>query len=479
MTIRAWLLTGVLAAAGVVSLDAQSLAECQAARKHGKVEQARTCFNKLAGSNQPGIRAEAQWALNDYKGANDAFREAVAQSPKNPELRVRWGRMFLERDQPQDAVKLFEEALAIQENHAGAQLGMALAAADRFTSGATELAEKALKADPKMLEAQELLARIALEDNNNAKAIIEADKAIVMSPEALDALAIRATVDFMADKKTSPWMDRVMAINPVYGRAWETAGHFLVISRRYEEGIQCYRKPLQLDPTLWSAESELGVNLMRLGQEDEARTHLEKVYNEGLSTEPVRNTLKLLDSYKRFETFRTPRTVLRLDKKEAALLRPYFQAELDRALDTYEKKYKTHITQPVQIEVYPNHEDFAVRTMGMPGLGALGVTFGTVVAMDSPSGRKPGEWHWASTMWHELSHVYVLTATKHRVPRWFTEGLAVHEETAVSPEWGDRLSSEVISALEKKKLLPIADLDRGFVHPSHPSQVIVSYYHAG
>ena len=45
----------------------------------------------------------------------------------------------------------------------------------------------------------------------------------------------------------------------------------------------------------------------------------------------------------------------------------------------------------MQVEVYPDHEDFAVRTMGMPGLGALGVTFGNVVAMDSPSGRKPGQ----------------------------------------------------------------------------------------
>ena len=42
-------------------------------------------------------------------------------------------------------------------------------------------------------------------------------------------------------------------------------------------------------------------------------------------------------------------------------------------------------------------------------------------------------------MWHELSHVYVLNMTNFRVPRWFTEGLAVHEETAASPEWGDRL----------------------------------------
>jgi len=115
----------------------------------------------------------------------------------------------------------------------------------------------------------------------------------------------------------------------------------------------------------------------------------------------------------------------------------------------------------------------------MPGLGALGVTFGNVVAMDSPSGRPPGSFHWASTMWHELSHVYVLTATKHRVPRWFTEGMAVHEETAASPDWGDRLDPQVIRVIKEKKLLPISDLDRGFVRPSYPSQVVVSYFQAG
>jgi len=117
--------------------------------------------------------------------------------------------------------------------------------------------------------------------------------------------------------------------------------------------------------------------------------------------------------------------------------------------------------------------------MGMPGMGALGVTFGYSIAMDSPSGRPPGTFHWASTMWHEMSHVFTLTATGHRVPRWFTEGLAVHEETAVSPDWGDRLGPDVIAAIKGKKLLSVTELDRGFVHPNSPSQVLVSYFQAG
>jgi tetratricopeptide (TPR) repeat protein len=78
-----------------------------------------------------------------------------------------------------------------------------------------------------------------------------------------------------------------------------------------------------------------------------------------------------------------------------------------------------------------------------------------------------------------MSHVFILTATNHRVPRWFTEGLAVHEEAEVSPEWGGRVTPDVLVALRDKKLLPVAELDRGFIRPEYPTQVIVSYFQAG
>jgi len=218
---------------------------------------------------------------------------------------------------------------------------------------------------------------------------------------------------------------------------------------------------------------------MRLGLNEEAYTQLETCYKNGFQDSATTNSLKLMDSYKNFQTFQSDRTILKLHKKEADLLRPYFESELRRAIATYEDKYRFKLEKPVQVEVYPDHEDFAVRTLGMPGLGALGVTFGYVVAMDSPSGRKPGSFHWASTMWHELSHVFTLSMTNSHVPRWFTEGLAVHEETAVSPEWGDRLGPDEIAAIKTRQLLPITELDRGFVHPKSPPQVVISYFQAG
>ncbi len=424
-------------------------------------------------------RAEALWKQARYREANDAFRAAVAANPKNPDYHVRWGQFFLDRFQPKDAEAEFQEALGIRKDHTGALMGLARVAAESFDARAVKFARLALEADPKLVEARELLAWLALEDSDPASAAAEADKALAISPGALDAMAIHATIDLLDDKPESPWIQRILERNPRYGKAYETAGRFFVLNRRYEDGIAHFRKALEIAPDLLSARSQLGINLMRLGREKEAREHLEACYHNGHNDAATRNTLTLLDSYRNFETLRGGNVILKLHKKEAALLRPYFEAEAKRAIAAYEKKYGLKLDQPVQVEVYPDHADFAVRTLGMPGLGALGVAFGNVVAMDSPSGRPPGSFHWASTLWHELSHVFVLAATRHRVPRWFTEGMAVHEETAASPEWGDRLGPEVIAAIRDRRLLPVAELDRGFVRPAYRGQVEVSYFQAG
>jgi tetratricopeptide (TPR) repeat protein len=417
-------------------------------------------------------RAESLWKEHRYDESKNVFEALIAAHPRNAEYRVRFGRLFLERFNGPEAAKLFNEALEIEPKQAGALLGLALVAAEGFEAQASYFAQRALEADPHMVAARELLARLALEDNDPAKAAEEAHKALDMSANATQAKAILATIDWLNDKPGTPW-------DPHDGAAYETAGRIFILNRRYEEGIKLFRKAIAAQPDLWSAHSQLGVNLMRLGMEDEARAELELCFENHYRDAATVNTLRLMDSYKNFVTYKTDRTILRLHKKEAELLHPYFEAEMLRALNTYDKKYGFKLDRPVQVEVYPDHEDFAVRTMGMPGLGALGVTFGYVVAMDSPSGRPPGTFHWASTMWHELSHVYVLNMTNFRVPRWFTEGLAVHEETAASPEWGDRLDPHVIMALKDKKLLPVAELDRGFVRPEYPTQVVVSYFEAG
>jgi tetratricopeptide (TPR) repeat protein len=476
-------MTGAVVAVAIAIAQARaaaavSPASCAALAAHGRRADAQVCYTTLTRTNDHYLRAEGFWGLEQYQDANTEFRAAVAQDDRSALYRVRWGRLMHERFNESVASDLFGEALMRDPKNADAYLGLALVSATGFDARAGEYLTKALELNPKLVEAHELAASLSLEDSNWAQAAREADEALQANPEALDAMAIHAAVELLADRSPDEWLQKMLKVNPSYGKGYALVAANLVINRRYEEGVTYYRKAIELDPRLWSAHSELGINLMRLGQETEPKQHLELAYTNGYRNAATANSLKLLDSYKNFTTFRDDTVILKLNTKEAELLRPYFTEYTKRAIATYSAKYKVTLPGPVQIEVYPDHEDFAVRTMGLPGLGALGVTFGTVIAMDSPSGKKPGSFNWASTLWHEMDHVFVLTATNFRAPRWFAEGLAVHEEGEANPAWSDRLTPDIVVALKEKKLLPVAALDGGFVREAYPGQVLVSYYEA-
>jgi cellulose synthase operon protein C len=460
--------------------EGAALDRCADHREHGRVEQARACYTAaLRRERDPRVRAEAQWRLGHRQEANELFRRAVSERPRDAGARVAWGRLFLDSHNPAEAAKLFAEALQIEPDRAEAHLGLALAAALEFDEAASGHARRALELDAQLTEARVLLARLALEEDDVAAAEVHLDTASKMPGSPLPVYALRAALDLLAEKDDSAWIRKALDLNPAYGEIYATPARFFVLRRRYADAAELYRRAVTVDPELWSAHAELGLNLWRQGDEGAARRHLEIAHGGDPYSPTTVNSLRLMDSLARFATVRTPRGLLRLHAKEAELLRPYVEELLEKALDTFQAKYRFVPARRVQVEVYPDHEDFAVRTLGMPGLGALGVTFGYVVAMDSPSGRPPGSFHWGSTLWHELCHVFVLESTHRRAPRWIIEGLAVYEESIAGEGWGDHLTPDFIEAIREKKLLPIVQLDRGFVRPDYPGQVAVSYYQAG
>ena len=472
LTAIALLLLGTTAAAAAP-------ADCWQMRKHGHEAEARRCFNQLTQSQEEAVRAEGFWGLGEWDNANEQFRLATRSADSKPIYKVRWGMLLHERFNDREAADLLREALEKDPSNVDAYLGLAIVSSASFDGKATFYLAKALTLDPKRADAHELLASVALENDDRDVALAEADKAIALESDALDAMAVHAAIELINERSPDVWISKITAINPHYGEAYARIAHLLELHYRQDDAVTYYRKAVEAQPDFWGGHSALGIGLMRMGQQEEAQKELELSYNNGYRDAATVNSLRLLDSYKNYVTFRDDAMVLKLKKTESDLFRPYLQDELRAILSAYNKKYAMRLPRPVQVEVYPDHEDFAVRTMGMPGLGALGVTFGEVVAMDSPSARRPGDFNWGATLWHEMSHVYVLTATKNHVPRWFTEGLAVHEEGERSPEWGNRATPEVLIAIRDKKLLPILKLDRGFVYPEYPSQVVVSYFQAG
>src|ERR1700722_14446781 len=178
---------------------------------------------------QPTLQqAETLRKARRYMDANEGFKVLVEKTPKNAEYRVRWGRLYLEHWQPDEAFGLFNEAIEIDKNYAPAYPGLALISEEHYEGHAEERALKALELNPKLVEAQELMARLALEDNNNEKAAAEAKKGLALDANSVQAKAILATMDWLADKKETQW-------DPHDARGYETAGHFFTLNRRYAE----------------------------------------------------------------------------------------------------------------------------------------------------------------------------------------------------------------------------------------------------
>ena len=167
---------------------------------------------------------------------------------------------------------------------------------------------------------------------------------------------------------------------------------------------------------------------------------------------------------------------MRLDPAEVGVMREYAMPLAKQALQTLQKLYEFKVTGPILIEMFPKHDQFAVRTIGLPGfIGALGACFGRVVTLDSPNARDPGEFHWGETLWHEIAHVITLQMSNNRLPRWLSEGISVWEERRARPEWGREMDLAFAQAINDDKVLKLKVLNEGF---SDPRLISLSYYQA-
>jgi len=121
-------------------------------------------------------------------------------------------------------------------------------------------------------------------------------------------------------------------------------------------------------------------------------------------------------------------------------------------------------TRKTTIEMFPNHEQFGVRTTGLPWIGTVGACTGNVIAMDvpRPGGGLTGNFDWARVMRHEFTHTVTLGMTDNRIPHWLTEAAACSEEQAPRDWENCQLLTQNYRA---GTLFKIQDLNWGFIRP--------------
>jgi len=429
--------------------------------------------------------ASAVWFLGtrDPVLAQDALRafdEAIAAGGDGIEPRVRVGELFLEKYNSAEALQSFQEVLELNPRHPRALLGRARALNFSGAPGAMQAVQQALEVSPDLVEARVFLGHLhlGLEDLEGAER--EARRALEVNPASLEALSLLAAARYLAGDPGGfqEARDRALQVNPRYAGLYTTVAEASVNNRRYADAVEFARLAVQLDSTAWRAWGILGINQLRMAEMEPGRRSLETAFAGDPYNIWFKNTLDLLDSMTRFREVELGPLTLVLREDEADLLAPLVGEVAEEAYRALAQRYGVPSSTPVRIELYPDSRDFSVRTVGLTGIGALGVAFGRVVAMDSPSARPVGEFNWASTLWHEMAHVVHLALSRSRMPRWFGEGLAVYEQRQADPGWGQGVTPGFLRAFHDGLLLPVSNLNQGFVRPSYPEQIGHSYLQA-
>ena len=448
-----------------------------------KAEGTRTLQRVISSSAQNTVAdfvrlGEAERALGQFQQANADFRQASQLAPQNVAANIGWGELFAEKYNRSDAAKSFQAALMVEPDNVRAKVGMAGLMTDTNPPAARQLLGEVLNKDPSYVPAHVLLAQIALDDGKRDEAKESLRKALAVNPNSLEARSFDAAIAFLEDRKTDFEMQvaDILKINPRYGEVYRLAAEVSSHNYHYIEAADFAKRAVAVDPDNPQAAAALGLQLLRTGDEPGARVALERAFKADPYDVVTYNLLSMMDALDKFVTVRDSDVVVRMSPDEAPVMREYLVSFAKESLAKLSKQWNFTPQGPIIVEMFPKHDDFAVRTQGLPGMiGALGVCFGQVVVFDSPKARPPGEFSWQETLWHELTHVITLQMSNNRIPRWLTEGISVWEEAYARPDWGRETAVQFAQALEQGKPLKLRNLNEGF---QDPELIVLSYYQA-
>jgi len=376
------------------------------------------------------------------------------------------------------AAGYYEKALKIDKANQDALSGLAECYWKSSDSRVDEVLKQILALNPYHPRARAIQAEMALDVGKTDEALRVIDDALAINPVRMRMLALHAAAWFLSDNPTSmaQTQERTLKLYPHGSEVFRVPGFIASRHYRFREGSELQRRALELDPGDHVARAYYAFDLLRLGEEEEGRRQLQQAFEADRYNVTVFNMLNLMDSLARFAVVEREPFALQLPRKEAPILAQEALALLQEAFDTYSRKYGVQLETPIRVQIFDNHDDFMVRSVGLPGsVGHLGICFGRLVTMDSPSARSKWEANWRSVLWHEFVHVVTLQKTKSRLPRWLSEGISVYEETQRNPAWGQRLDVRYKTIVDSESLPGLTDLERYFTQPKTLTHLTFGY----
>ena len=382
-------------------------------------------------------------AKQDYELAAERYREALKRFGDNPDVHYGLAEAFYQSDRKAMLASL-DAALHINPRHAPSLI---LLAEHQIDCEELEAAGKSL------------------------------DRVLAVNPWYPPAWAYRAVLACLAHdpNAAATCQTNAMKFWPKNPQVDYLIGRKLSQNYRFAEGAAYQRQATAIDPNYLPAKIQLAQDLLRLGDEEQGWTLADQVNAKDPYNVEAYNLVNLHDAMAKFKTLPADGFRIRMEDREAAVYGDKVVELLQRARSKLCDKYGFKLSGPITVELFPNQQDFAVRTFGMPGGDAfLGVCFGNVITANSPNLARLSNWQ--SMLWHEFCHVVTLNLTGNKMPRWLSEGISVYEEMQENPVWGQQMNPQYRKMILGGELTPIGSLSAAFMNPPSPEHLQFAYY---
>ncbi|MBW2428525.1 MAG: tetratricopeptide repeat protein, partial [Deltaproteobacteria bacterium] len=236
----------------------------------------------------------ASWALERFHDANRLFRQALRADPQNMEAEVLWGDLFREKYNNAEARKSYTAVLKHNPKHVPALVGMAKAL---HGSAAQKLLEDALKVNASAESALEALAEIAIEDDRLDRAKAYLARILEINRESVNAQTLLAAIAYLEedDGKYTALRQELARFSPGNARFYARIAEICGRKYRFNDAVEMARLALKTDPHHGQAATILGMNLLRLGREEEGRMLLERAFEDDPFNFWTMNMLRVLD----------------------------------------------------------------------------------------------------------------------------------------------------------------------------------------
>ncbi|GAA4424026.1 tetratricopeptide repeat protein [Bremerella cremea] len=439
----------------------------------------------------------ARWTRNSGQFqflVNDLYPEVLAKDPNYWQAELAMSQLFAEKYNRGEAAKHLNKAIAINATSADILAHKGAIELEGYqVDAALRTAKLALELQPQHTRAMQIEGKAKLTDFRPEEAILLFDEVVKRNPTNQKSQGYLAAAMLAADgselidadsgepTRFGKLLKEVEAQHKNLGEFYAALGEGCDIVRKYPDAARYMQKAREAMPQLIGVHGDLGMVLMRMGEEATAKQVLDEAFAADPFNVRVKNTLEVLDVLASYETIETDHFIIRFDPSKDRLLAVYMSRFLEENVFPkvcqglgYTPKDKSLIELFNQAKNTSGHGWFSARMVGLPYIGTVGACAGKMIAMASPD-SVPEPYNWAHVIRHEFVHVVNLQQTDFNIPHWFTEALAVsYESEQRPPEWKTLLARR----LAEDRTFNLDTINYGFIRPSDQDDWTMAYCQA-